>query len=172
MFTILDICLQVIDKLNKAFVATPPMFYGVEDTYNTKLVIAVKSGHTFRIYTDQELRTSNIGWKGEYYDPTNLKSANYVLANFGTSVFHTSTNPFISENINLQNLDYVHLCSNGLGYTSYGSRDGERHIVKKIQLPITYNEMTSNLMFDVYDFIPVSKLSLSRLTFHVSDPFS
>ena len=170
-YTILDLCLQVIDKLNSAFPIVPPMFYAIEDTYNTKIVITVNGGHSFRIFTDQELRANHMGWNGEYYDPTNLKSANYVLANFGTSEYHTLDKPFISENINLQNLDYVLLCSNGLGYTSYGSREGERHIIKKIQLSNTYNELSSNLMFDIYDFIPVSKISLSRLKFHVSDPF-
>ena len=70
----------------------------------------------------------------------------------------------------MENLDYVLLSSFGLGYTSYGSREGERHIIKKIPLN-KYMEPHSHSYFDMTDSIPVHKTSLSRWKFQVMDPF-
>ena len=62
----------------------------------------------------------------------------------------------------LDNLDYVLISSFGLGFTSYGSREGERSIMKKIQLN-KYLDQHSHLFFGLSDSIPVHKISISRL---------
>ena len=159
---------RINDKYRSEENYTP--FEFIEDVYNTKILIAPRGGNTLRIFTDDELKINNINWKGEYYDKFNLKSINSVLGNYGTSITHTSTIPYISERVSLQPLDYVLLSSFSLGYTSYGSREGERHIIKKISL-MPYGEISSMQFFDVSDCIPVHKMSLTRLKFLVTDPF-
>ena len=62
------------------------------------------------------------------------------------------------------------LSSFGLGYTSYGVREGERHIIKKIAL-LPYGQVAAFPSFDVSDCIPVSKMNLTRLKFMVTDPY-
>jgi predicted GIY-YIG superfamily endonuclease len=138
--------------------------------FNTPIGIASTSNYTFRFFTDNELRTNSINWTGPWYDKTNLKSCNYVLSNHEVSEFHNVRKPYISDAVILENLDYVLLSSFGLGYTSYGSREGERHIIKKIPLN-KYMEPHSHVYFDMSDSIPVHKISLSRLKFQVSDAF-
>jgi hypothetical protein len=83
---------------------------------------------------------------------------------------YTASKPYVSGRISLQTLEYVLLSSFGLGYTSYGSREGERHIIKKIHL-MPYGEITTMPFFDVSDCIPVHKISLTRLKFMISDPY-
>ena len=100
----------------------------------------------------------------------NLRSANAVLNNFGTSQTYTNLVPYRSNPLSLQPLDYVLLNAYGLGNTSYGSREGERHIVKKIPLS-AYGQTTVMDYFDVSDYTPAHKLALTRLKFTVTDPF-
>ena len=169
-YNIQELCLEMIDKLNSYFFGEPTIFYGVEDVFNSQIVIATTANNTFRFFTDNELRTNSINWTGPWYDKTNLKSCNYVLSNHEVSEIHNRRKPYISDAVILENLDYVLLSSFGLGYTSYGSREGERHIIKKIPLN-KYMEPHSHAYFDMTDSIPVHKISLSRLKFQVSDSF-
>ena len=123
-----------------------------------------------RIFTDEELTLNSINWTGEWYDKSNLRSANNVLGNYGTSKTYRQGTPYVSNRINLQPLDYVMLNSYGFGNTSYGSREGERHIIKKIPLS-PYGETTVISYFDVSDYTPVKKVSLTRLKFTLTDPY-
>lgn len=173
-YNVLELAINVLEKLNAIFTplfsSTPNIFLALDDVFNNKILITCSAGFSFRLFTDEELQTNNINWKGEYYDKSNVKSCNQILGNYGTSTTITAPNYFISGNVNLQNLEYVLLSSFGLGYTSYGSRDGERHIIKKIPLP-AYGEYIHSLYFDVNDFIPVHKASLTRLKFMLTDPY-
>jgi len=171
-YNIKDLGAHITAKLNEQFrteeVNKP--FEFVEDVFNTKILIAPVGRKTLRIFTDDELKINNITWNGGYYDKFNLKSINSVISNYGTSITRTASNPFITGRVSLQSLDYVLLSSFSLGYTSYGSREGERHIIKKIGL-MPYGEISSMPFFDVSDCIPVHKMSLTRLKFIVTDPY-
>ena len=129
------------------------------------------TGYRFRIFTDEELHVKSMQWNGKYYDRKNMKSCNNILAHFENSQEHNKNNPFISQNVNLQNLDYVFLSSYSLGYSSYNSKDGERHVIKKIPLGMYGEYIHTGNYFDINDFIPVHKISLSRLKFMVADPY-
>ena len=145
-------------------------FEFIEDVLNTKILITPLGSNTLRIFTDDELKINNINWNGGYYDKFNFKSINSVISNYGTSITRTASNPFITGRVSLQSLDYVLLSSFSLGYTSYGSREGERHIIKKIGL-MPYGEISTMPFFDVSDCVPVHKMSLTRLKFIVTDPY-
>jgi len=165
-YNVLELALHIAAKPNTVVVA----FRGMDDVYNSKVLIDIDSSHTFRIFTDEELKLNNMNWTGEWYDKYNLKSVNSVMGNYGVSKTHDANSPFLSGRISLQPLDYVLLSSFGLGYTSYGSREGERHIVKKIPLA-PYGELTAIPFFDISDSIPVHTISLTRLKFVVTDPY-
>ena len=158
-------------KLNITYnVTATPIFQYIEDVYNTVILINPTTTNTLRIFTDEELKLNNINWTGEWFDKLNLRSANAVLGNFGTSQTYRQGTPYRSNPITLQPLDYVLLNAYGFGNTSYGSREGERHIIKKIPLS-PYGQTTTMPFFDVSDFIPANKLALTRLKFTVTDPF-
>ena len=55
----------------------------------------------------------------------------------------------ISDAVILENLDYVLLSSFGLGYTSYGSREGERNIIKKLK---SHSTAEKNLVTRSFNF--------------------
>lgn len=166
-YNIKDLGDHLTFKLNQAFGSN--LFRFVEDIHNTRIVI-VPNNVTLRIFTDEELKLNNMNWIGEWFDKSNLKSANAVLANYGASNTSTVSKPYVSGRVSLQPLDYVLLSSIGMGHSSYGSREGERHIIKKISLA-PYEEITSMPFFDLNDHIPVHKISLTRLKFMVTDPF-
>ena len=148
----------------------PRLFQYIEDVYNTVILISPTTTNTFRIFTDEELKLNSMNWTGEWYDKSNPRSANTVLNNYGQSKLYTRQAPYKSNPISLQPLDYLLLNAYGLGNTSYGSREGERHIIKKIPLA-SYGETTTIGFFDVSDFIPTNKLALTRLKFTVTDPY-
>ena len=171
-YDVKDLGAHITAKLNRAFRtdSNPTLFNFVEDVFNTVVLISPIETNTLRIFTDEELKTNNINWAGEWYDKVNLKSINSVLANYGRSMASSANTPYVSGRISLQPLEYVLLSSFGLGYTSYGSREGERHIIKKISL-MPYGEITTMPFFDVSDCIPVHKISLTRLKFMITDPY-
>ena len=171
-YSVIDLGAHVIAKINKAFrtESNPTPVEFLDDTFNTKIVIVPKGSNTLRIFTDDELKLNNVNWTGAYYDKANMKSINSVLGHYGTSDINNASQPFVSGRISLQPLDYVLLSSFGLGYTSYGVREGERHIIKKIALE-PYGQIATIPFFDVSDCIPVSKMSLTRLKFMVTDPY-
>ena len=171
-YDVKDLGAHMTSKLNSTFRTEDnyTLFEFIEDVFNTVVLITPIGPNTLRIFTDEELKTNNINWTGEWYDKANLKSIHAVLANYGTSTVYTATTPYVSGRISLQPLEYVLLSSFGLGYTSYGSREGERHIIKKIHL-MPYGEITTMPFFDVSDCIPVHKISLTRLKFMISDPY-
>jgi hypothetical protein len=162
-------------RMNLAFMPvpgafTPGLFQFLEDVYNSVVLIVPTNTNTLRIFTDEELKLDSINWTGEWFDKSNPRSANSVLNNYGTSKTYTNRLPYKSNPISLQPLDYVLLNAYGLGNTSYGSREGERHIIKKIPLS-SYGETTVMSYFDVSDYTPANKISLTRLKFTVTDPF-
>ena len=138
-------------------------FYGVEHVFNSHIVIATTSNFTFRVFfANNEIRSNAINWNGPWYGTTHLKSCNHVVSNREVSEQHSRRNPYITYTVLWNNVDYVLLSSFGLGYTSYLSREGERHIIKKIPFK-KYMEQHSHSYFDMNDSIPVHKISLSRL---------
>ena len=169
-YNVLELGFEIESKLNTVFPQGGGLFSFIEDVFNTKVVIEIAAGNSFQIFTDDELRSNSMNWKGDYYDKFNIKSANHTLANFGSSRPHSAGNPFISERIHIQNLEYVLLSCFGLGYSSYSSREGERHIIKKIPLP-PYGEHALINFFDINDSMPVHRISLSKLKFMVTDPY-
>jgi len=132
-YDVKDLGDHITYKMNLAYrtEANPTPFRFLEDIHNTVIVITPVGSVQFRIFTDEELSINNVNWNGPWYDKSNLRSVNQVLNNYGTSTTNTLTNPYISERVNLQPLEYVFLNSFGLGNSSYGSREGERYIVKK-----------------------------------------
>jgi len=70
-------------------------------------LIGSPGANTLRIFTDEELKTNKINWKGAWYDKANLKSINAVLSSYGTSTVYTASTPYVSGRISLQPLEYV-----------------------------------------------------------------
>ena len=101
-------------KINRAFEipgsTDPRLVRYLEDVYNTVILLSPTVTNAIRIFTDQELKLKNINWTGEWYDVYNLRSANAVLNNFGTSQTYTNLVPYRSNPISLQPLDYITSC--------------------------------------------------------------
>ena len=83
---------------------------------------------------EEALNLNNINWNSEWYEKYNLTSINFCPS----QLWHVSNAyKYIAvhvREVTLQPLEYVLLSSCGLGYTSYGAREGERHIINTIAL--------------------------------------
>ena len=91
-YDVQQLTIQIVMKMNiifeQAFNTAETIFLGVEDIYNNKVIIACMTGYRFRIFTDEELHFNSMQWNGEYYDRTNMKSCNNILAHFENSQEH------------------------------------------------------------------------------------
>jgi hypothetical protein len=123
-YNIQSLAIELLDKIGTNV-------SGAEDAYNNVIWITPRTQNvTFRIFTDDELKFNTINWNGEWYDRNNLKSCNHILSHFRVSRTIAYNDRFVTGNINLQNLDYILLCSNGFAYSSYNARAGERNVLK------------------------------------------
>ncbi len=149
-YDIKKLALEIFDKIGGNV-------SGAEDVFNNIIWMTPASASvTFRIFTNEELKLNTINWNGDWYDKNNLKSCNNILSHAGVSKTISYNERLLTGNINLQNLDYMLLCSNGFAYSSYNVRAGERNILKKISLG-SYGEYTKDHIFDINDSLDVSR---------------
>jgi hypothetical protein len=126
------------------------------------------TGHSHRIFTDDELTATPAIWGGPYIDVNNLSSTNEILNNHITSSTY-SAGITGSYYLTLNQIRNIYISSSNLtDYTTRGPRK-ERNIIKKVFVNASYGNIISDQIHSSSDYVNVSNLTLSRISFELRD---
>jgi hypothetical protein len=156
-----------VTSLNNALVEAMNGFYPEQFTadpqVNTNQVKISSNSAVFGFLTDSQALAAG------YSSP--LHSINNVLRNTSTTQLSNSTQPFLSQYIDLFPVRNLYITSPNLGNYNTMSVSGERGIIKKVPVTANYNEMIFDQVVLGSDYLDCSRQTLSRLEFQLKDVF-
>ena len=112
----------------------------------------------------------DIGWNGTYYNKNNLQSVNNVLRNRKITPIYSLASPYMSQFLNLLNINTIYITSPDLGsYSTLGPRPGELTVVKKIAVSAKFGLTNNDVGALPFDVLDCSKQTLRTLRFRLTD---
>ena len=153
--TLNDILVKEMNLDQNLFTAAP-------NVLNNTIGIKTSSTFPFAILTDAQIKQLSPQWEA--------RSINSIL-NHTIQKSNTINSPFVSGYINLIPLRNIYLNSSNLGSFNSLNISGSRNTIKKIPINANFNEMVFYQAVLGIDYIDVSKQTLSRLEFSLTDVY-
>ena len=118
-------------KLNYRDPNTEPFQVLYIEDINSIQITPIAPGLRFKLFSDEELQM-DIGWNGTHYNKNDLQSVNNVLRNRKITPIYSLASPYMSQFLNLLNINTIYITSPDLGsYSTLGPRPGELTVIKK-----------------------------------------
>ena len=153
--TLNDTLVKEMNKNQNSFTAVP-------NVLNNTIGIKTSSTFPFAILTDAQIRLIT--------NQQEIRSINSILNNT-IQKSNTINSPYVSGYINLLPLRNVYLNSSNLGSFNSLNISGSRNTIKKIPINANFNEMIFYQAIIGIDYVDVSKQTLSRLEFSLTDVY-
>jgi hypothetical protein len=150
---------------------TTNIFQVTYDLRKSTITIFCISSRKFKILTPDDLETQlNGDWNGPSYNTSDPNYFNEILSHLeGNSIFYTSSNPYISNSLNLQSIRNMYIHSPNLGNYNTVGPNGESTIIKKVPVTSGYNEMIFDTVTSASDFLDCSRQTLRTIQFYIRD---
>lgn len=129
---------------------------------NTISIKTINVNYTYSILTDEQAK--------QVFTHEVNSSINNMLNNIVAKVCNINS-PYVSLYVNLLPLRNIYLNSSNLGSFNSLNISGSRNTVKKIPINANFNEMVFYQAVLGIDYIDVSKQTLSRLEFSLTDVY-
>lgn len=131
--------------------------------------IQCTSSHSFKIMSDEQVKSRGITWTGPPINMDDLHSINEVLRNDSpVSDIESFSTSYESGFLDVMNIHNIYISSPNLGsFSTLGPR-GECNIVKKVPVTSNYGYAIFDNVVSQHDYIDVSRQALRTLEFKLS----
>ncbi len=166
-YTPLALAIEIAAQLNASISAAPPflaVWTCVYAALTNQIFVGIGPGLSFKIYADSEIPAIFATTT-----PTTIYSINKILGNYNKSGSYNNANPFGSQSLDLDPVNYCFLKSPNLGNFMTCGPSGEATIIKKIPVNATRGSNILDYVRSGFDGLSCSKQTLRRLEFSITD---